>query len=472
MLELRPDQVPVMAQLRDSLRHNQSVVLRAVCGSGKTVIAAVAMRGTQDKGKRAVFAVHRRELAKQAAATLDRAGVRYTLAMGGERFDASAQCVVAVTDTLAAHPDLMRGVSLYFADEAHLHANGLRSRLIESAKAEGARCVLLTATPLAAGGKTLGHLASAIVNGPSVSSLIASGRLSRFQCYEAVRPDLSGMRGSEYANVELDSRFNKPELLGDAVAAYRRFASGKRHIGYCFNRAHAAAMQASFIAAGIPCGYMDGETPDAERVATIERFADMETPALLNVALCTEGFDLAAQVGRDVTIESCGLYRPTKSVSLAVQMMMRCMRPQSGIATIIDHAGVLVQHGWPDDEREWSLDCAPVKHSEQAPPISTCRVCFAVFRPTAACCPLCGTERERTPKELKQRDAEIAEAVRRDERRQIGKARDRTALEAIARERGYAPGWVKYIMDSRANRGIQTPVNDYMTIKEMKGEPT
>lgn len=447
-----------MQSLKAAVAQHQSVVLRAPCGFGKSVLAALIMRGAQDKGNRAVFGAHRRQLVQQLSNTLTRAGVRHTLAMGGEPYDPSAPCVVGVTDTLAAHPEIMDGCKLYIVDEAHLHANGARAAVIERVRDAGGKSILITATPLASGNKTLGHLAQHIVHGPSVTSLIASGNLAQFQCYEAVRPDLSGLRssGGDYATTALEERFSKPEIVGDAVSAYQRFANGKRLVGYCYSRAHAAMMVAAFKAAGIPTGYVDGETPDDERMRISHQLADREMQVLMSIQLLTEGYDLGSLVGRDVPIEGVGLYRPTKSVSLAVQMTMRPMRPQPGKAIIIDHAGVLFNHGWPDDEREWSLDAPPKRKAdeEKAEAITTCKVCFAIYKPAAACCPVCGTARQPTPKEIKQREGEIAEAVRRDERRQVSAARTIADLQVIAKARGYAAGWVRHRAEFLQSKGI------------------
>lgn len=416
------------------------------------------MRGAQDKGNRAVIGAHRRQLVQQLSNTLTRAGVRHTLAMGGAPYDASAPCVIGVTDTLARHPEIMAGTKLYLVDEAHLHANGERAALINQVRDSGGKSILITATPLASGNKTLGHLAQHIVHGPTVASLIEGGNLARFRAYEAVRPDLNGLpsKGGDFATTALDERFSKPEIIGDAVNAYLRFARGKRFVGYCYSRAHGKMMMQAFQAAGISAGYIDGESSDSERAEISHRFADRNMHVLMSCQLLTEGYDLSALVGRDVAIEAVGLYRPTKSVSLAVQMMMRCMRPQPEPAIIIDHAGVLFNHGWPDDEREWSLDAPPKRKAdgEKAEAITTCKVCFAVFKPTAACCPVCGTVRQPTPKEIKEREGEMAEAVRQADRKVVASARTIAELQAIAAAKGYAFGWVRHRADFLQSKGL------------------
>ena len=85
-------------------------------------------------------------------------------------------------------------------------------------------------------------------------------------------------------------------------------------------------------------------------------------------------------------------------------------------------------------------------------------------------CPYCGTERPKPkPKpsgivgEGKLREIRIEEAlirIREKEEKarrknQVGQARTLKQLKALAKERGYSPGWAYHIFNNRRGRGSQ-----------------
>ena len=96
---------------------------------------------------------------------------------------------------------------------------------------------------------------------------------------------------------------------------------------------------------------MDGETPDDERKAIIKRFRTGETLVLCNVNIVTEGFNLP-------NIEVVQVARPTKSLSLWLQMVGRGLRTAEGKkhALILDHTDNFVRLGMPDANHIWLLE--------------------------------------------------------------------------------------------------------------------
>ena len=62
--------------------------------------------------------------------------------------------------------------------------------------------------------------------------------------------------------------------------------------------------------------------------------------------------------GVDVPVVSAAiLLRPTQCLGLYLQQVGRVLRPAPGKqrAVILDHVGNVYRHGFPDDDREWSL---------------------------------------------------------------------------------------------------------------------
>ena len=99
-----------------------------------------------------------------------------------------------------------------------------------------------------------------------------------------------------------------------------------------------------------PASPLDGTTPNDERDAIIARLASGETLVVPNVGVLCEGFD-------SPPVKCAILARPTKSTGLYLQMAGRILRPwQDQAAIILDHAGCVMEHGLPQQYREFSLE--------------------------------------------------------------------------------------------------------------------
>lgn len=464
MITLRDDQHSTVIDLRRALLDYQSVLLHAECGWGKTVVAAYMAAGAHKKRRRVIFGVHRRELARQTAKTFDRFGIRYGFVAAGMRSDPFALVQIASHRTLMLRPERWRA-DLFVPDEAHLWGTGDRAEMIQGMKDQGAKIVPLTATPERGNGIGLANIADHIVHGPDVAWLIERGHLARYKAFAPVSPDFTGLhsRGGDYITGELEDRFSKPTVIGDRVAAYRRFASGKRMIGYCYSRSNGEETAATFRAAGIRAEFLDGDTPDDTRINVIKAFADGRVEVLVNCQLFREGFDLSAQVGRTVPIQAAAFWCPTQSLPLAVQMMMRALRPQDDAAILLDHVNLLRDHGLPDDQREWTLEGVPKKSREAAIMTMRCPSCFGTVRPVRVC-PECGHEMKtdadgnmkfggRVVKEVAGEIVEVdVEALRAARKQEIRQARSLDDLVSLAKARGYKIGWILNIMKVRGEK--------------------
>ena len=74
-MALRSYQEQAIAQLRAALAHYSRALLVMPTGSGKTVVFSEICRLANDKGKKVLILVHRRELVTQASDKLTKAGV-------------------------------------------------------------------------------------------------------------------------------------------------------------------------------------------------------------------------------------------------------------------------------------------------------------------------------------------------------------------------------------------------------------
>lgn len=460
MIVLRPDQDKFVGDLRVALRSHQAVLGQAPCGFGKTVVAAHIARSVMEKGRRVIFAVHRRDLITQTARTFDKFGISYGVMQAGYPTDLGRAVFIASISTLQNRLGKLPA-HLLVVDECHLSAAEGWSRVVDHYKQTGAHVIGLSATPQRLDGQGLSRHFSELVRGPSVRWLIENGHLSRYRLFAPPSADLSGLhtRMGDFVHGEAEQAMDKSSVTGDAVAHYRKLAMGKRAITFCVSIEHSHHVVAQFNAAGIPSAHMDGETPMEERKRIISDFADNKLLMISNVALATEGWDLAAQVGRDVTIEAVILLRPTQSLALYIQMVGRGIRkkPESGV--ILDHSGNCMRHGLPDDEREWSLQGqAGGKGKGEKPEVSIaiCKSCFAAIPSGSAVCEQCGAVVPKKPREVAHVEGELEEidieAQRRERVREQGKAQSLEDLIALGTARGYKDPvkWAGYIFTARA----------------------
>lgn len=457
MITLRPHQTELITKTRQALTTNKSVLLYAAPGAGKTVMAAYMARGVQQKGKRAIFACHRDAILNQTAKTFDQFGIDYGyIAAGYPESDKSVY--VASIDTLRKR---VTETDMLVVDEAHGSGAKTWNDIIQYYRDSGSYIIGLSGSPCRLDGKPLRAAFDCMVMGPQPRWLIDNRYLSEYRAYAAKRYDLGGLhtRDGDYVQAELDERFNRPSIIGDAVETWRQYAGGLRTVVYAFSIKHSHAVVEAFNAAGVPAAHMDGNTPKKEQRRIIEAFANGEIKVLSSVEILTTGFDLSAQVGRDVPIEAVSLLRPTQSLALAVQMMGRGLRYKPYPAVILDHAGVIATHGLPCQDREWSLDGHAPNKKPAGGVIATCicSECFAVFRPSYAC-PFCETIREIDGRKIDVKEGELAEvdilaarqaeadaiseAERKSQRRKQGMAKTLDELKAIATEKGYKMGWV------------------------------
>lgn len=452
MIHLRDYQSKAIEDMRAALREHDSILFRGPTGMGKTVVASYMAQQSAARGRKVIFGVHRIELATQTAKTFDQFGVKYGYIAAGFAANPFAHVQIASADTLRNRPELIKGCRLFVPDEAHLWASKTRSGLIQAAREEGAKVVGLSATPQRLDGKPL-DMFQRIVEGPSEAWLIENGHLSEYRAYAPSRPDLSGLRtqAGDYAVGELEERFDKPAIHGDAIESWRKYASGLRTMVFAISRQHGQHVTDAYNQAGIPAVYIDGTTPHGERRARIEQFADGRALILVSIALCIEGFDLSAQVGRDVPVEAVQLLNPTKSLPRARQMMGRALRPKPNPAVILDHVNIImnadgtVNHGFPDDDHEWSLAGRVGKTADAAPDfnIKNCSSCFGAYRASLPRCPNCSSESVVKPRKIEEIEGDLEEIRRAEQkRRETRSARDLESIARLAVERGHKPGWV------------------------------
>jgi DNA repair protein RadD len=427
---LRPYQQTGINDIRAAFQRGRRRPLYVLpCGGGKTVTMAYMAQNAARRGNKTYFMVHRRELQDQAETTLQEYG---------------AAATVYSVQTLARRLHKIPAPDLLIIDEAH-HATARTWRQVIDAY-PGAYVVGLTATPARLNGQGLGDVFDSLIVGPTARELIHQGHLAPYVYYAPPQvADLQNIRikMGDFDAGEISVRMDKPAVVGDAIAHYARLAAGKRAIVYCASIAHSKNVAAAFAATGILSAHLDGETPAAARRQIIADFKANRLQVLTNCQLVGEGLDVPG-------CECVILLRPTASLTLYIQMAMRGMRPDKNnplkTCIILDHVGAAYKHGLPDEDREWSLEGIKKRARNEEPAFSVkcCPRCYSVHKPAGEC-PFCGWLYAPEPREIKLTPGElqeIKEIERKKARQEVGRCRTVEDLKRIAKERGYAPGWI------------------------------
>lgn len=443
LIVLRPDQDDLRTKLRVALRTHGSVLAYAPTGFGKTVLASALIKLITDAGKRVIFACHRLALLKQTAVTLEGFGLPYSYIAAGYHHNIYRKINIASTDTLknrlGKHP-----ADYVFVDEAHLSASPGWAKVVAHYKAAGAKIIGLSGTPIRLDGKPLGAVWDTMVHGPSPRWLIENGHLSQYRAFSPAGIDMSKLhtRAGEYVASEVEDLIAGKAVMAGAVRHWRRYAMDLRTIAFAPSIKRSQELAAEFTANGHVFVALDANTPQAERDVAFNALADRHIAGIVNCNLFSEGFDMSAQVGRDVPIECVLDMYPTQSLARHRQKHGRGLRKKSNPAILLDLVGGFARLGLPDEDVEWSLDGAEngkrtVKQEER---VRQCPSCFAAHDP-APKCPECGHVYVVAGRKINEVEGELVEvdqeALRRQRVQQQGAAKTLDDLVKLATARGY-----------------------------------
>lgn len=139
-------------------------------------------------------------------------------------------------------------------------------------------------------------------------------------------------------------------VMADLVQSYIDFALDKKMIVFAVNRAHCTKIVEKFNCSGFLAKAIDTYTSTDERRKIVDGFRNNKFMILCNVNIFTEDFDCP-------DVDAVQLARPTKSLTLFMQQVGRCMRPHQNklYAIVLDNAGLWKEHGLPKMDRDWSL---------------------------------------------------------------------------------------------------------------------
>ena len=402
MVKLRPYQEDLLQKAERALaKPDARVMLQLPTGGGKTRIAAALLDGWLQIGGKAAWLTHRQELSAQTRDALNDNGVwaTNTLVWGvDDPAPSETDGVVIEMVQTVSRRNSYRSVwdeygpeDLLVIDEAHHAPARGWERTIRQWRG---KAVGLTATPWRIE-KNLGfkHLFDCLIPGPQISELQAKGYLANAKVYT---PDSDGIiiggrlnSKGEYIEreIELANQGRPGVMTARALEFWQNRAQGRQTIIYAVSVGHAENLAAVFNDADVPAAVILGDTHKDVRDWRLQQFRNGELKVLVNLAVATEGFDLPDA--------SCVvLARPTMSLALYLQMVGRGLRrkPEGADYTdclILDLAGNYKEHGFPDVEREWSLEPRGQQGQGGHPPVVRCCDCEGVSPASSHSCQYC-----------------------------------------------------------------------------------
>lgn len=473
-MKLRPYQEILIDETRGALRHHRRVLMQAPTGAGKTAITVFMMGRAAEAGKRSMFLVHQNELLSQTSKALWKQQLTHGMIASG-RSKSNLPAQIASVQTLVRRLDQYPEPDLIIIDECHRSAANSYQTILDAYP--NAMVIGLTATPARTDGRGLKDTYDTIVLGPSIRQLIDAGYLADYEIFApAVNIDMSQVktRAGDYDKAMMEQELDRPTITGDAVAAYKKHANGKRCVVMCVSIRHAEHVMESYQQAGVPAEMIEGRMTNSQREAVLERFRVGETLVITQCQLLIEGVDIPS-------IEVVQWLRPTQSLIIWMQGNGRGLRPSPGKERllILDQVGNWSKHGLPDDDREWSLEGKKkgkrTTDEDEDVNVQQCKNCYHVFRPGPETCPSCGQPVEKKKKaEIKVVEGELEKiditAERLAKKREQGAARSLHELVALGIRRGInnPAGWAAFTHCAR--QGAKPKTEDFILAKRIYRE--
>lgn len=387
-------QLEAISDLRGARgRGQRRLLLCMLMGAGKSLVALELMRLCQEKGRRALFLCDRRMLADQIVERAREQGLHAGQILSGRYPDSSAACQFASRQTvdswLKSGRLTLPEFDLVVTDEAHRAVSDKWQALL--GRWPAATLVGLTATPCLGNGNGMGAYYDYLCQPIKPSQLLALGRNVPVRAFAPHVPKLKGVKkdaNGDYQAKSLSERMRRENMVGGVADWWLKLAHGRPSIYFACDVAHAMQIVEEFRKAAVSAELICDETPDDERASIQRRLSLGHLEVVVNCDVLCEGVDWPF-------VSCIGLVRPTKRLRRYLQAAGRGMRAAEGKTDmiLIDHAGCVLYHGFPDEDRLWPLspddnvDKQKAAEKKEVRPIR-CAQCHHIFK--GRICPACG----------------------------------------------------------------------------------
>jgi superfamily II DNA or RNA helicase len=361
--QLRDYQIKAIQEVFQAWEHCMAVMLQMPTGTGKTQVFSQIIKTTIEHkapGKRALVLVHRKELLEQVCDRLRDFGIVAGKITAGQDYDSRYQVQVATVQSLIRRTRIILNLSLIVVDEAHHTPASTYQELIHVYRKSDVKLLGVTATPHRLDGKGFSQTFDHLVQSMTIPEFITEGYLADVEHMASSIPDLSKIQINsytyDYEDKALRAVMQESKLIADVVKAFedhcvRDDGSIRKTMVFCVDSKHAEDIVSKYREKGHEIGFINWQTKPKEREQILQDFKHGSLSILCNVEIFTEGFDCP-------DIEVVQLVRPTKSLSLYLQMIGRCLRPKpnGSKATLLDHSNLWLEHRHAKHPRSWTLE--------------------------------------------------------------------------------------------------------------------
>lgn len=356
MAELRPYQSDGIRKIFNCWKEGQrSILFQMPTGTGKTVLFSQIVKLGFDNNRRILIVVHRKELVEQITEKLTARNIPVGHIVAGMKADYTQTVQVASIQTLSRreHPE----ANLIIIDECH-HAKAETYKKLWDIYPD-AKFLGVTATPVRLSGEGFDDLFDELIVSMSTQKFIEQGYLCPVTHLVCSNPNLSDVKQKQgdYVTKMLSGVMMDNSIMSDLIESYKEKSSGKTAIVFAVDVEHSLSIVKRYNEENISAAHIDATTPKSERASILNDFKAGKIKVVSNVEIITEGFDFPE-------CEVVQLARPTKSLSLYLQMVGRVMRPsknkKEGI--ILDNAGLWLEHGLSIVDRDWTLQSTKKKN--------------------------------------------------------------------------------------------------------------
>ena len=442
-MKLRPYQREALDNINQALHFYDKILFQLSTGGGKTFIFCNLIRAHPDK--KILILVNRAELVQQTAESLAKFGISAEpITSKTKALKHYTNVYVAMEKTLwnrlKKDENYLPGIDLAIADECHraefdkflplfpktVGFTATPVRIERFSYFQCHTCKKEADTELECHGEPMREYSrehklsdhyEKIIVGPDIQTLIDEGFLMPERPYAVKIADTSNLKtkNGEYTEQSINKAYNTSDALFNVVKNYKAYCRGRKTMIFSASTKQNKAVYDAFIDEGIEnVRHFDSKNSTQPRKELVEWFRDTPEAVLCNVNVFTTGFDVT-------DVEAIIVNRPTKSLSLWLQIVGRGARPdheagKTDFVVVDGGENIKRLNQWSDPTRDWERIFREGLHPDKAKKesledIDVCPNCGAIVAKSAVKCASCGYDLKQKPKPKKEKEVSDEVAV-------------------------------------------------------------